>query len=102
MKIAKPNITMQEVFAACTENMSAANKIKYTLCFDELMLATEDYEEKMEHGTPQEVALCTVVGGLPHVEVEKLYTDKLAKLKQPARKYYDQIIDGSPRGIETP
>ena len=99
VKISKPNITMQEVFAACTENMHAANKKKYALCLDEMVLAIEDYEEKMEQGTPHEVALCSVVGGLPYVEVEKLYKDKLAKLKQPARKYYDQIIDGAPRGI---
>ena len=99
MKISRPNITIQEVFASCTENMLKANKKKYAPCLAEMILATRDYEEKMEQGTPQDVKLCSVVGDLPYAEVEKLYANKLAKLKQPARKYYDQIMDGAPRGI---
>lgn len=99
MKISKPSATIQEVFASCTENMLDANKKKYASCLNEMILATQDYEKKMEQGAPQDVALCAVVGGLPCKEVEKLYKDKMAKTKQPARKYYDQIMDGAPRGM---
>lgn len=99
MKMTKPNTTIEEVFALCTENMHDANKKKYAPCLDEMILATQDYERKMEQGSPQDVTLCAAVGGLPCKEVEKLYKDKMAKIKQPARKYYDQIMAGAPRGM---
>ncbi len=99
MKMNKPNITLHDVFTSCTENMNDENKNKYAPCFDEIVLATQDYEKKMEQGAPQDVASCSVVSGLSHTEMGKLYKDKLAKLRQPARKYYDQIKAGAPRGM---
>lgn len=99
MKIFKPQITVDEVFDSCLSNMREANKAKYRPCLPEIQSATQEYEKNMEAGTPQNVAQCGGVNGLSKDELEKLYTTKLSKLRQPARKYYDEIISLAPRGI---
>lgn len=99
MKIPKPEIDVRDVFDLCISNMHESNKRKYLPCLDEIIVATENYEINMAQGTPQNVSVSQQVAGVPRKEVEKLYVDKLSKAKQPARKYYNQIMDAAPRGI---
>lgn len=99
MKIPKPQMTVNEVFASCLSNMHEANKEKFRLCLPTILAETRSYEKNMEEGMLQNVAQCGKIQGLPISEVEKLYTAKLSKLKQPARKYYDEIISLPPSGI---
>ena len=99
MKIPKPQMTVNEVFDSCLSNMREANKEKFRPCLPTILAETRSYEKNMEDGEPQNVAQCGEIHGLPMSEVEKLYTAKLSKLKQPARKYYDEILSLSPSGI---
>lgn len=99
MKIPKPKITVDEVFGACLSNMHKANREKFLPCLPTILAETQAYEKSMEDGNPHNVAQCNEIQGLPKDEVEKLYTAKLSKLRQPARKYYDEILSLSPRGI---
>ena len=99
MKIPKPKMTVDEVFKSCISNMKKESQERFCPCLPDILAATKDYEDNMEKGHPQNVAECRNIQGVPKSELKKLYTEKLSKIKQPAREYYDKIISLAPGGI---
>lgn len=99
MKIPKPVIKVTEVFDSCISNMRAANQQLFRPCLPKIVTSTEEYEHYMENGDLEKVAQSESISGVPKHELEKLYTNKLSKAKQPARKYYDKIISAAPMGL---
>ena len=99
MKIPKPDIKVTEVFDSCISNMRAANQQLFRPCLPKIVTSTEEYEHYMENGDLEKVAQSESISGVPKHELEKLYTNKLSKAKQPARKYYDKIISAAPMGL---
>ena len=99
MKIPKPEIKVTEIFDSCLSNMRKTNQQLFRPCLSEIVTSTEEYEHHMENGTHENVALSESVSDIPKKELEKLYTAKLSKAKQPARKYYNQIISAAPMGL---
>lgn len=99
MKIPKPDIKVAEVFDSCLSNMRTANQLLFRPCLSEIITSTEEYEHHMENGTYEDVMSSDSINGVPKNELEKLYTAKLSKTKQPARKYYDEIISAAPMGL---
>ena len=98
MKIPKPDIKVAEVFDSCLSNMREANKLLFQPCLPEIISSTEDYEQHMEDGSHEKVVPSESICGVPKNELEKLYTAKLSKTKQPPRTYYDEIISAAPMG----
>ena len=99
MKIPKPDIKVAEVFGSCLSNMREANKLLFQPCLPEIISSTEDYEQHMEDGSHEKVTPSESICGVPKSELEKLYTAKLSKTKQPPREYYDKIISAAPMGL---
>lgn len=99
MKIPKPDIKVAEIFDACLSNMRVASQLRFRPCLPEIISSTEKYEHCMENETYENVTLSDSINGVPKSELEKLYTTKLSKTKQPARKYYDKIISAAPMGL---
>ena len=99
MKIPKPDIKVAEVFDSCLSNMREANKLLFQPCLPEIISSTENYEQHMEDGSHEKVVPSESICGVPKNELEKLYTAKLSKTKQPPRKYYDEIISAAPMGL---
>lgn len=99
MKIPKPDIKVAEIFDACLSNMRTASQLLLRPCLPEIISSTEEYEHCMENGTYENVTLSDSINGVSKSELEKLYTTKLSKAKQPARKYYDKIISTAPMGL---
>lgn len=99
MKIPKPDIKVTEVFDSCLSNMRTANQLLFRPCLPEIITSTEEYEHHMENGNHENVTSRESISGVPKNELEKLYTAKLSKTKQPARKFYDEIISAAPMGL---
>lgn len=99
MKIPKPDIKVTEVFDLCLSNMRTANQLLFRPCLPEIITSTEEYEHHMENGNHENVTSSESISGVPKNELEKLYTAKLSKTKQPARKFYDEIISAAPMGL---
>ena len=98
-RLKKPTDDIEEVFSACTQRMRAKTKQKYSSCFSEIKDKSIEYESKMRAGKAEEISEQKKIGTVSASEIKKLYTDRLASPKHPARHYYDLYLHNATNGI---
>lgn len=99
-RIDKPLFNVKNVFLDCISIIKDPNlKGEFNKCLSLLEEAEKDFEEKFKtneiHKIPQRLALS---GSIGKIEMEKVYTDRMAKKNKPARIHYDALFALAPGG----
>lgn len=100
-KLQKPTDNPEDVFLDCISNIrNSSFKARLLACKNEIIKASQEFETKAVTvelhtiNTQDKVANIVLAD-----EMVKIYKTKLAKKRQPGRKYYDKIISAAPQGI---
>lgn len=98
-QIPAPQISVREVIELSISNLRN-NRKSFENCIPTLESHAESFDNEMkgisEWSTPKYRSVSPEIG---KEEMVKLYNDKFAKVGQPGRRYYDQIIMAAKRGI---
>lgn len=95
-----PDITAATVFAACVGMVRDADlQQRLRAITDEITAAETGYRERAGGGRTHEHPEEEAVGAVTRQEMEKLYTDRMAKGKSAGRPYYDRIRLAARHGI---
>ena len=98
--IAKPTITVREVFLKCISSVDDAKlKDSLTNCVETLEAAETDFDKKFNtHEIYQISRVANIYGPIGKDQMKVVYDYRMVKVGMPGRKYYDQIMDSAPNG----
>jgi hypothetical protein len=93
-KINKPEFTQSEIVMSCISNMEDVEKVKLIESqIDKFEECYRLYDEFSSHNNLHLFNEGYIIDGLDSVTLKKLYKDKFSKEGQPARTYYNKIMD---------
>lgn len=91
-----PDLDASEVFTSSISRVrDQALKVRLTAVTGNITAAATDYVEKARNNRLHEFAREAVVGTVTTTEMEKVYTQRMAKKNAPGRPYYDAIFNSS-------
>ena len=99
IKLKKPDDNVKDVFNDCISNFREDFKEKLEKCVNDIVLYTNEYEEKMSNKEVHQFNVHQQLTGLSKLEMIKVYEQKMAKCGQPGRKYYDKFMSIPQYGI---
>ena len=100
MKKTKQHLEIDEVYSSCISNLKSKDKTNfYESLKDSFINKSLEYKEKAEQFKLYEFKENELLSGLEKNGAIMLYKNKLAKLGQPAYKYYKEILSLAPDGI---
>lgn len=91
-----PDLNVDEVFRASISRVrDPALKARLAAITGDLTTAAADYVQKARNNRLHEFPREALVGAVTTVEMEKVYTQRMAKKNGPGRAYYDAIFNSS-------
>lgn len=99
IKLKKPDDNVKDVFNDCISNFREDFKEKLEKCVNDIVLYTNEYEEKMSNKEVHSINVHQQLAGLSKLEMIKVYEQKMAKSGQPGRRYYDKFMSIPQYGI---
>lgn len=99
-KINKPDYNVETVFKACISLVKNKDlKDRLTLCIPFLNSSEQDFSQRFSKFEIYKISLQTLINGnVTTEEMEKVYTNRMAKKDSPGRLYYDKILASAPQG----
>jgi len=93
-KLSKPTDTAKDVFNTCISRVRDADlKSRFERCENEIVLASNDFEQKVSLAQLHKIKSSDNVGNIVTAEeMKKVYTDRMVNKTSSGREYYDKLM----------
>lgn len=100
IKLDRPLLDAKDVFGTCISRIRDQDlKQRMVDVTDDIVDASEEFDDAAAHNRLHQIARQAVVGGLvTQAEMEAVYTNRMAKKGAPGRDAYDTLFTSAPQG----
>ncbi len=98
-KLAPPSHSARETFETCIGRVRDPGlTARLTAAADRVAASSQEFDEAVRKGSVHKLKSRSVASNLGVKEMEKVYTQRMAKAGSPGRHVYDDILSSSPQG----